>query len=65
VNNTEYISISSDEVEGVIPESSSPHITCCDEWVKNERPASDDNEVVSLLLWKKSSNSKVHCKINK
>ena len=47
MNNTEYIAISSDEEEGVIPESSSPHITCCDEWVKNERPASDNDEDVS------------------
>jgi len=53
VNNTEYISVSSDEEEGVIPESSSPHITWYDEWVKNERPAIDNNEVVPLLLWKK------------
>jgi len=47
VNDTEYISISSDEEEDVIPESSSPHITCYDEWVKNGRPASDNDEDVS------------------
>jgi len=47
VNNTEYISISSDEEEGVIPEASSPHITWYDEWMKNERPAIDNDEDVS------------------
>jgi len=47
VNNTEYIAISGDEEEGVIPESSLPHITWYDEWVKNGRPASDDDEDVS------------------
>ena len=65
MNNSEYIAISSYEEEGVIPEASSLHITCCDERVKNERPASDNDEDVSPPPAEKSPNSKVHCKINK